>query len=142
MPPSPFSYDLPSDDPPSRLREDTIESRFIGSNRDRTYDAGNNNARHFAFNADTARRGSALEPREASLRSLSAAKDNRFPPVQEFAGEDNKKITHLDDFTDRFLKKCDLGRTICRYMVLIVSEQKLMIMRPYQVYAVQRKIMK
>ena len=38
---------------------------------------------------------------------------------------------------ERFLKKCDLGRTISRYMVLLAGEQKLMIMRPYQIYAVQ-----
>lgn len=90
---------------------------FIVSNRDRTYYFANNNARHFAFNAD-----------------------ERFLPVYEFADEDNKKITHLDDFTDRFLKKCDLGRTISRYMVLLAGEQKLMIMRPYQVYAVQHMV--
>jgi len=88
---------------------------FIVSNRDRTYYFANNNARHFAFNAD-----------------------ERFLPIYEFADEDNKKITHLDDFAARFLKKCDLGKTISRYMVLIQSEQKLMIMRPYQVYAVQQ----
>ena len=88
---------------------------FIVSNRDRTYYFANNNARHFAFNAD-----------------------ERFLPVYEFADEANKKITHLDDFADRFLAKCALGRTISRYMVLIASEQKLMIMRPYQVYAVQQ----
>jgi len=88
---------------------------FIVSNRDRTYYFANNNARHFAFNAD-----------------------ERFLPVYEFADEDNKKITHLDDFAARFLQKCDLGRTISRYMVLIQSEQKLMIMRPYQIYAVQQ----
>ena len=87
---------------------------FIVSNRDRTYYFANNNARHFAFNAD-----------------------ERFLPIYEFADEDNRKITHLDEFTDRFLKKCDLGRTISRYMVLLAGEQKLMIMRPYQVYAVQ-----
>ena len=87
---------------------------FIVSNRDRTYYFANNNARHFAFNAD-----------------------ERFLPIYEFADEENKKITHLDDFTDRFLRKCELGRTISRYMVLIATEQKLMIMRPYQVYAVQ-----
>lgn len=113
---------------------------FIVSNRDRTYYFANNNARHFAFNADTAMRGSAILPREAILRSLSEAKDNRFLPVYEFADEDNQKITHLDDFADRFLKKCDLGQTISRYMVLIASEQKLMIMRPYQVYAVQQMV--
>ncbi len=88
---------------------------FIVSNRDRTYYFANNNARHFAFNAE-----------------------ERFLPVYEFADEDNKKITHLDSFAERFLKKCDLAKTISRYMVLVVSEQKLMIMRPYQVYAVQQ----
>jgi type I restriction enzyme, R subunit len=87
---------------------------FIVSNRDRTYYFANNNARHFAFNAD-----------------------ERFLPIYEFAGEDNRKITQLDEFADSFLKKCDLGRTISRYMVLLAGEQKLMVMRPYQVYAVQ-----
>jgi len=88
---------------------------FIVSNRDRTYYFANNNARHFAFNAE-----------------------ERFLPIYEFADEANQKITHLNDFADRFLQKCALGKTLSRYMVLIQSEQKLMIMRPYQVYAVQR----
>ncbi|MDP2406267.1 MAG: type I restriction endonuclease subunit R [Hydrogenophaga sp.] len=87
---------------------------FIVSNRDRTYYFANNNARHFAFNAD-----------------------ERFLPIYEFASEDNHKITQLDEFAEHFLKKCDLGRTISRYMVLLAGEQKLMVMRPYQVYAVQ-----
>ena len=90
---------------------------FIVSNRDRTYYFANNHKDHFAFNAD-----------------------ERFLPVYEFADEDNKKITHLDDFAARFLQKCELGRTISRYMVLIQSEQKLMIMRPYQVYAVKQMV--
>jgi type I restriction enzyme R subunit len=90
---------------------------YIVSNRDRTYYFANNNTRHFAFNAE-----------------------ERFLPIYEFAGEDNKKITHLDDFANRFLKKCDLGRTISRYMVLLAGEQKLMMMRPYQVYAVQHLV--
>ena len=87
---------------------------YIVSNRDRTYYFANNNSRHFAFNAE-----------------------ERFLPIYEFASEDNKKITHLDDFANSFLKKCDLGRTISRYMVLLAGEQKLMIMRPYQVYQVK-----
>ncbi len=90
---------------------------FIVSNRDQTFYFANNNARHFAFNAD-----------------------ERFLPVYEFADEANRKIRHLDEFAERFLKKCDLGRTISRYMVLIATEQKLMIMRPYQVYAVQHMV--
>ncbi|MNY89480.1 Type-1 restriction enzyme R protein [compost metagenome] len=90
---------------------------FIVSNRYSTYYFANNNARHFAFNAD-----------------------ERFLPIYEFAAEDNRKITQLDEFAEHFLKKCDLGRTISRYMVLLAGEQKLMIMRPYQVYAVQHII--
>lgn len=87
---------------------------FIVSNRDSTYYFANNNARHFAFNAD-----------------------ERFLPIYQFASEDNKKIAHLDDFANSFLVKCTLGQMISRYMVLIASEQKLMMMRPYQIYAVK-----
>lgn len=87
---------------------------FIVSNRDSTYYFANNNSRHFSFNVD-----------------------ERFLPIYQFAAEDNSPVTRLDAFAERFLRKCDLGRTISRYMVLIESEQKLMIMRPYQVYAVQ-----
>ncbi|WP_336976360.1 type I restriction endonuclease subunit R [Brevundimonas nasdae] len=87
---------------------------FIISNRDRTLYFANNNARHFAFNAE-----------------------ERFLPIYEFANADNKKIAHLDAFADTFLVKCNLGQTISRYMVLVASEQKLLMMRPYQVYAVK-----
>jgi type I restriction enzyme, R subunit len=66
---------------------------FIVSNRTDTWYFANNNARHFAFDAD-----------------------ERFLPIYQFAAEDNKKITHLDD---------------------IASEQKLLMMRPYQIYAVK-----
>lgn len=87
---------------------------FIVSNRDNTYYFANNNARHFSFNAD-----------------------ERFLPIYQFADEANKKITNLDSFAETFLVKCTLGQTLSRYMVLIASEQKLMMMRPYQVYAVK-----
>ncbi|NIJ64103.1 type I restriction enzyme R subunit [Sphingomonas leidyi] len=87
---------------------------FIVSNRDRTFYFANNNARHFAFNAE-----------------------ERFLPVYEFADVDNKKIVRLDSFAETFLVKCTLGQTISRYMVLVASEQKLLMMRPYQVYAVK-----
>jgi type I restriction enzyme R subunit len=87
---------------------------FIVSNRTETFYFANNNARHFAFNAD-----------------------EQFLPVYRLADRENKPVAHLDDFADRFLQKCELGRMISRYMVLIQSEQKLMMMRPYQIYAVQ-----
>jgi type I restriction enzyme, R subunit len=87
---------------------------FIVSNLTNTYYFANNNNQHFAFNAD-----------------------EQFLPVYQFAGKDNKKIAHLVDFTERFLPKCKLGEMISRYMVLVASEQKMLVMRPYQIYAVE-----
>jgi len=87
---------------------------FIVTNRDSTYYFANNNARHFAFNAD-----------------------ERFLPIYEHARPDNSKVKGLDAFAEAFLPKCTLGQMISRYMVLVASEQKLMMMRPYQIYAVK-----
>ena len=87
---------------------------FIVSNESNTYYFANNNKEHFAFDAD-----------------------ERFLPVYHFADKDNKKITHLHDFSEAVLRKCALGELISKYMVLVASEQKMMIMRPYQIYAVK-----
>lgn len=87
---------------------------FIVSNRNDTLYFANNQNQHFSFNAD-----------------------ERYLPIYQLASEDNTKITHLDDFADNFLAKCTLGHMISRYMVLVASEQKLMVMRPYQIYAVK-----
>ena len=87
---------------------------FIVSNRDSTYYFANNNARHFAFNAD-----------------------ERFLPIYEHARPNNSKVKGLDAFAEAFLPKCMLAQMISRYMVLVASEQKLMMMRPYQIYAVK-----
>ncbi len=53
------------------------------------------------------------------------------------ANAQNEKIAHLHDFANDFLAKCTLGEMISRYMVLVQSEQKLLMMRPYQIYAVK-----
>ena len=74
----------------------------------------NTDSSHFSFNAE-----------------------EQFLPLYQFAGKDNKKITHLDSFAENFLAKCTLGQMISRYMVLVACEQKLMMMRPYQIYAVK-----
>ena len=87
---------------------------FIVSNQANTYYSTNNNDQHFSFNTD-----------------------EQFLPVYQYATESNRKITHLDAFSTAFLSKCTLGEMINRYMVLVVSEQKLLIMRPYQIYAVK-----
>ena len=87
---------------------------FIVSNLSETWYFANNSGEHFRFDAD-----------------------ERFLPVYRFAEQNNKKINHLDEFADAFLAKCTLAEMISRYMVLIQSERKLMMMRPYQIYAVQ-----
>jgi type I restriction enzyme R subunit len=87
---------------------------FIVTNRDSTYYFANNNARHFAF-----------------------AADERYLPIYEYAAPDNSKIKGIDQFADAFLAKCTLGEMISRYMVLVASEQRLLMMRPYQIYAVK-----
>jgi type I restriction enzyme, R subunit len=87
---------------------------FIVSNRTDTWYFANNNNRHFSFNAD-----------------------ERFLPLYQFASPDNTKITHLDSFAETFLAKCALSEMISHYMVLVASEQKLLMMRPYQIYAVK-----
>jgi len=87
---------------------------FIVSNRDSTYYFANNNNRHFTFNAE-----------------------EQFLPIYQYAAPDNTKLNGIDCFADAFLPKCILGQMISRYMVLVASEQKLMMMRPYQIYAVK-----
>jgi type I restriction enzyme R subunit len=87
---------------------------FIVSNRDSTYYFANNNSRHFAFHAD-----------------------ERFLPIYEHAAPDNTKIRGIEAFAEAFLAKCMLGQMISRYTVLVASEQKLLLMRPYQIYAVK-----
>jgi type I restriction enzyme R subunit len=87
---------------------------FIVSNENNTYYFANNQKQHFSFH-------------EAE----------RFLPYYHFADRDNVKIVNLYEFADQFLAKCTLGQMISRYMVLVASEQKLLVMRPYQIYAVK-----
>ncbi len=54
-----------------------------------------------------------------------------------WADENNNLITQLDDFADLFLEKCHLSKMICRYIVLHESNKVLMVLRPYQYYAVE-----
>lgn len=87
---------------------------YIVSNRSKTCYFANNNNEHFSFDAD-----------------------EQFLPVYTFADPENQKINDLDSFAEKFLSKCTLGQMISKYMVLVASEQKLLVMRPYQIYAVK-----
>src|SRR5690606_8815260 len=87
---------------------------FIVSNRSNTIYFANNKNQHFQFNAD-----------------------EQFLPIYQLADKENKKITHITDFTENFLSKCTLAEMISKYMVLVETEQKILVMRPYQIYAVK-----
>ncbi len=87
---------------------------FVVSNRKDTYYFANNKINHFAFNAD-----------------------EKYLPVYMMAAENNRKIMRIEEFSERFLSKCTLAEMISKYMVLVESEQKLLVMRPYQIYAVK-----
>lgn len=75
-----------------------------------------------------------------NLHHLNLYLDEAFLPVYEYATPDNQKINYLPDFAEAVLAKCLLAKLISRYMVLMESEQKLLIMRPYQIYAVENII--
>lgn len=55
-----------------------------------------------------------------------------------WADEDNTPITRLEAFADAFLEKCFVSKMIAKYVVLHESDQVLMVLRPYQYYAVER----
>ena len=58
-------------------------------------------------------------------------------PIYRFANNVNTPITHLDDFAEAFLVKCTLAEMVSRYVVLLETERRLLLMRPYQIYAVK-----
>ena len=49
----------------------------------------------------------------------------------------NERITNLEQFCLFFLDRCHIGKMIARYMIINETEKLLMVMRPYQVYAVE-----
>lgn len=87
---------------------------FIVSNRSNTFYFANNKNQHFQFNAD-----------------------EQFLPVYKLSDIKNNPISGLYQFTEKFLSKCTLGEMISKYMVLVETEQKMLVMRPYQIYAVK-----
>lgn len=54
-----------------------------------------------------------------------------------WTGVDNDRITNLEQFCVFFLDRCHIGKMIARYMIINETDKILMVMRPYQVYAVE-----
>ncbi|RNF38878.1 type I restriction endonuclease subunit R [Planococcus salinus] len=55
-----------------------------------------------------------------------------------WSDEANKRITKLDAFTDSFFQPQRLQDLITKYMIINDTDKHLMVMRPYQIYAVER----
>ena len=54
-----------------------------------------------------------------------------------WSDEENKRISNLKEFTETFLDKCFISKIIARYMITNETDKLLMVMRPYQIYAVE-----
>ena len=59
-----------------------------------------------------------------------------------WSDKENNRISNLHDFTDNFLDKFTLNKIISKYMIIknADKDKDLMIMRPYQIYAVEALI--
>jgi type I restriction enzyme R subunit len=68
---------------------------------------------------------------------------NKKPDYKQtfyWTDDNNKRISKLEDFANTFLEKCHLSKMITKYIVLHDSDKMLMVLRPYQFFAVERII--
>ena len=67
--------------------------------------------------------------------------NNRFQSFKQtfyWTDKENKRLTNiLNGFTSEFLEPCHISKMICRYIVLNETQKILMVLRPYQFYAVE-----
>ncbi len=67
-------------------------------------------------------------------------KEILFSQTFFWSDEENKRISNLKDFTQTFLDKTFVSKVIARYMITNETDKLLMVMRPYQIYAVESLI--
>ncbi|MEZ5451777.1 MAG: type I restriction endonuclease [Thiothrix sp.] len=60
-----------------------------------------------------------------------------FKQTFYWADKDNNLMTPLEDFSKAFLEKCHLSKMLTQYIVLNQTDKILMVLRPYQYYAVE-----
>src|SRR5690606_38941826 len=60
-----------------------------------------------------------------------------FKYTSFWSDEKNKKITQLEPFANIFLEPCHIAKMITKYIVLHESDKTLMVLRPYQFFAVE-----
>lgn len=64
-----------------------------------------------------------------------------FKQTFYWTDKDNKRLTNiLNGFTSEFLEPCHISKMICKYIVLNETNKILMVLRPYQFYAVETLI--
>ena len=70
--------------------------------------------------------------------------NNRFQSFKQtffWTDKENKRLTNLlNDFAPDFLEKCHVSKMIYKYIVLNETSKILMVLRPYQYYAVEALI--
>ena len=65
---------------------------------------------------------------------------NNFEFTFPWANFDNKHVHKIDTFADTFLNHSHITQMLTEYMVILEAEKRLMVLRPYQIYAVQQII--
>lgn len=61
-----------------------------------------------------------------------------FKQTFYWTNNENKRLTNiLNGFTSEFLEPCHISKMICKYIVLNEANKILMVLRPYQYYAVE-----
>lgn len=67
--------------------------------------------------------------------------NNRFQSFKQtfyWTDKENKRLTNIvNGFTSEFLEPCHISKMICKYIVLNETQKILMVLRPYQYYAVE-----
>jgi len=70
--------------------------------------------------------------------------NNRYQSFKQtfyWTNKENKRLTNiLNGFSSEFLEPCHISKMICKYIVLNETHKILMVLRPYQYYAVESLI--
>ena len=69
--------------------------------------------------------------------NVNKASDFSYDQTFFWKDKDNNNIKRLEPFTEEFLEKCNLARMIAQYMVLNEDDNKIIVLRAYQKYAVE-----
>jgi type I restriction enzyme, R subunit len=72
-----------------------------------------------------------------NTKYYSNNRNQHFKQTFYWSDKANKPITGLESFTKAFLEPCHLSKMITKYIVLSEKDKTLMVLRPYQYFAVE-----